>query len=190
MTIGVLLLAAGTSQRFGSDKRFARLDDGGGLLQASVGAIQRSGLPLRVALRPGDTAAAAVLAALHATALQCPNAARGMGSTIADALPLLPPWEGLLIALADMPAIRPSTFIAVAAALESAQLVSPVYRGRPGHPVGFSRGLFARLATLSGDQGARQLLREPELSRQLLPVDDPGIHRDIDQPADLARWSG
>ncbi len=190
MTVGVLLLAAGSSSRFGSDKRFARLADGSSLLQASLTAIQHSGLPLRVALRPGDTLAAAELTALGASAVLCPNAARGMGCTIADALARLPAWDGLLIALADMPAIRPATYAAVAAALAEAELVSPVYRGRPGHPVGFSRSLFPRLALLQGDQGARQLLREAGPVRHLLPVDDPGIHRDIDRPDDLAQWPG
>jgi molybdenum cofactor cytidylyltransferase len=49
--------------------------------------------------------------------------------------------------------------------------------------VGFRGDLLAQLAALSGDEGARRLLKGPGL--QLVPVDDPGVLRDVDTPADL-----
>jgi molybdenum cofactor cytidylyltransferase len=40
-----------------------------------------------------------------------------------------------------------------------------------------------RLLEISGDTGARRLLQEYPV--QNVPVLDPGIHRDVDTPADL-----
>jgi molybdenum cofactor cytidylyltransferase len=59
----------------------------------------------------------------------------------------------------------------------------PVQAGRRGNPAGFARKVWPRLMALKGDQGARPLL--DSLGAIDIPVDDPGIHRDIDVPADL-----
>jgi len=40
-----------------------------------------------------------------------------------------------------------------------------------------------QLAILSADEGARRLLKQPGLC--LVEVDDPGVLRDVDTPADL-----
>ena len=186
MTVGVLLLAAGRSQRFGSDKRLAPLPSGDPLLFAVVATIRHSGLPLRVCLRPGDDPLRERLLAERVPVLVCEHAAQGMGATLADAVVQLAGWEGLLVALADMPAIRPQTFRQVAAALTTDIVVTPTYAGKPGHPVGFGRAFFSALARLQGDRGARDLVRQAGSGRLCLPLADPGILRDVDYPADLA----
>lgn len=186
MTVGVLLLAAGCSRRFGSDKRLAPLPSGGSLLFAAVAAIQHSGLPLRVCLRPGDEQLRERLGADSVPVLFCEHAAQGMGATLADAVAQLAGWEGLLVALGDMPAIRPETFCQVAAALTSDLIVTPTFAGEPGHPVGFGRAFFPALVRLQGDCGARDLVRRAGSRRLCLPLADPGILRDVDYPADLA----
>lgn len=186
MTVGVLLLAAGCSRRFGSDKRLALLPDGGPLLFAAVAAIRQSGLPLRVCLRPGDDQLRERLLADSVPVLVCEHAAQGMGATLAEAVAQLAGWEGLLVALGDMPAIRPQTFRRVAAALATDVIVTPTFSGEPGHPVGFGRAFFPALASLEGDRGARDLVSRARNRRLCLPVPDPGILRDVDFPADLA----
>jgi molybdenum cofactor cytidylyltransferase len=55
--------------------------------------------------------------------------------------------------------------------------------GRRGNPVGFGRVHLAALLALEGDQGARRLLQTCPVTE--VPVEDPGIFRDIDTPADL-----
>lgn len=185
MTVGVLLLAAGCSRRFGSDKRLALLPDGRPLLDAAVSAIQHSGLPLRVCLRPGDHAVRERLSAAGVAVLECRHAPRGMGATLADAVAQLGDWQGLLVALADMPGIRPATFRAVAEALTADSIVTPTFQDEPGHPVGFGRVFFPELARLDGDQGARNLVGGAGSRRLRLPLEDPGILRDVDYPADV-----
>lgn len=189
MTVGVLLLAAGSSTRFGGDKRLAHLPAGDTLLATAVASVQRSGLPLRVCLRPDDTAAQHLLAEQAVAVLSCPNSALGMGHTIADAIPRLPAcWRGVLVALADMPAIQPATFCQVASELEEGSIVVPVWQGRRGHPVAFGRAWFGALASLSGDRGARALIQANPGKCRELAVTDPGILLDIDRPSDLVLY--
>jgi molybdenum cofactor cytidylyltransferase len=48
----------------------------------------------------------------------------------------------------------------------------------------------AELATVSGDEGARTVVSRYRHRLVLLPVDDAGILRDIDQPSDLTGAAG
>ncbi|MEH6586127.1 MAG: nucleotidyltransferase family protein [Halioglobus sp.] len=185
MTTGILLLAAGSSRRFGSDKRKALLPNGQTLLSHTVRQALRSGLPVMVCLRGDDTELADQLQNLGASTLLCPVADEGMGSTLAYGVKHLPDWDRLLIALGDMPDIIPATFCKAAAALDTDDICQPCLNGTPGHPVGFSRAYFAQLAKLEGDSGARTVLRKNGEAVIRFPVDDPGIVRDIDRPVDI-----
>jgi molybdenum cofactor cytidylyltransferase len=72
---------------------------------------------------------------------------------------------------------------AVAAALGQHPVAYPHYRGRRGHPVGFSAELYSELVALQGDEGARRLIaRYPGCAEN---VDDPGVLADVDTQADL-----
>jgi len=99
-TVGVLLLAAGRSARFGSDKRLAALPTGATMLDTCIAHIRQSGLPLLVCLRSADAVLQQTLAAGGVTSLLCQNAHRGMGSTLAEGIAQLPSdWEGVVVAL-------------------------------------------------------------------------------------------
>lgn len=185
MTTGILLLAAGSSRRFGSDKRKALLPNGQTLLHQTVRQALKSGLPVVVCLRDDDTELAGQLQNLGASTLLCPMADEGMGSTLAYGIEHLPDWSGLLIALGDMPYIMPATYCKAATTLDTSDICQPCLNGSPGHPVGFSSAYFVQLAKLEGDSGARSLLRKNGEAVTRFPVDDPGIVRDIDRPADI-----
>ncbi|HEY9532359.1 MAG TPA: NTP transferase domain-containing protein, partial [Burkholderiales bacterium] len=95
--------------------------------------------------------------------------------------------DGYLVALADMPFVRPSTIAAVCDALAAgAPLAAPYFRARRGHPVGMAGVFFEELTALRGDEGARRLLAANEARLRKIPVGDPGAVRDIDTPGDLA----
>ena len=92
-----------------------------------------------------------------------------------------------MVALADMPFIRPSTLQAVHDCLASGvQLVAPYFRTRRGHPVGIGERHREGLLVAAGDEGARKLLEMHAAELVKIPVGDPGVVRDIDRPADLA----
>ncbi|KZX58831.1 hypothetical protein A3709_17740 [Halioglobus sp. HI00S01] len=182
MRIGILMLAAGQSRRFGSDKRTAQLPSGNTLLRQSLQNALGSGLPVAVCVRPGEES----LATAHgAQALVCTEADLGMGHSLAQGIVQLPPWDAVLIALADMPEIQPATFCTIARAIMPETICQPMYHERPGHPVGFSKHFFPALTALRGDVGARRVIEQQAAALIKIPLDDPGIVRDIDTPADL-----
>ncbi len=56
--------------------------------------------------------------------------------------------------------------------------------GQRGNPVAWGRSHWPRLATLSGDRGARELLADVAVT--LIATDDAGTVFDVDTPAALA----
>ncbi|MDB4261739.1 NTP transferase domain-containing protein [bacterium] len=126
MTVGVLLLAAGSSRRYGSDKRLAIMEDGRRLLDVSVSNVVNSGLPLLVCVGKGDMQIFADMASRHIPCVVSPNSVSGMGSSLADGMASIPDaWTGVIIGLADMPMINPATYRLVANALGQGRIVTP-----------------------------------------------------------------
>ncbi|MEK8089556.1 nucleotidyltransferase family protein [Thermithiobacillus plumbiphilus] len=181
-----ILLAAGLSRRFGSDKRLHQLPDGRPLALAAAITLQAGMDQTLAVLRPEDAPLSQMLVDAGLQPVFCPQATLGMGASIACGVRASPDAGGWLIALADMPFIQPDTIRLIAESLrQGAPLVAPLYQGRRGHPVGFGPRFRKDLLALDGDSGARAILQaHPELLRTLA-VDDPGILRDIDAPADL-----
>ncbi|PKO88118.1 MAG: nucleotidyltransferase family protein [Betaproteobacteria bacterium HGW-Betaproteobacteria-12] len=184
--IVAILLAAGAGSRFGSDKLLHRLPDGRPLAVAAAQSL-RAACPRVVAVvRPEREALARELAAAGCELVFCPQAELGMGHSLAAGVQATADAAGWLVALADMPFIAAASHRAVASCLQAgARLAATSYAGRRGHPVGFAAEWFADLAALSGDQGAKTILESHRRLVVLCPVNDPGVLRDIDRPADL-----
>jgi molybdenum cofactor cytidylyltransferase len=65
-------------------------------------------------------------------------------------------------------------------------IVAPSYQGMQGTPVLFAAEMFAELTTLTGDAGARALVRARPERVSLVMVDSP-MPPDVDTPEDYAR---
>lgn len=185
MKVGILLLAAGSASRFGSDKRLALMPGGNTVLDGVLANITCSGLPVLVCLGPADHELAAYVEARGIACHLCQRASEGMGGTLAEGIAKLSELHGVLIALADMPWIEPGTYRIIAEKLTQDTICIPVHGGRRGHPVGFGRRYFNELCQSGGDAGARNLLDLHAGRVREIAVEDPSIHRDIDLPADI-----
>ena len=182
--ITVLLMAAGISARFGSDKRKARLEDGTTLLAKTAGVYREIGDRRIAVLRGSDRIDRALHDAigteyeLHYVETSTPS----LGTSIASAVARVERGHSLLVALADMPSIRPDTvksLLVAAQGLANTTLsLRPTYQGNPGHPVIIGAQLVERLGTVDGSRGARALLRDS--GHQTMSVEDPGVIADID----------
>ena len=181
----MLLLAAGASRRFGTDKRYARLASGETVLESTIRSIQAAELPLLVALSNTDDRTLAMLRELRVDCCPCANSHLGMGATLAESVAQLTSWSGVLVALADMPFVHAETYRLMAAQTASDRIAVPRFEGQRGHPVGFGRLFYPALARLEGDEGARKLLQRHAAQVGFVDVSDAGILRDIDQPEDL-----
>jgi molybdenum cofactor cytidylyltransferase len=183
-----ILLAAGASSRFGANKLMHPMKDGTPLALASARNLLVA-LPGSLAVvRPGRPELEALLREAGCEVTVCERADEGMGLSLAHAIGASRDAPGWVVALADMPYIRPATIKLVAQAVQEAALIAtPVLGEARGHPVGFSAALREELLGLQGDEGARSVLKRHVEEVRRLPVDDPGILRDIDTPADLSQ---
>jgi len=92
----------------------------------------------------------------------------------------------MLIWPVDHPSVRQETVNSIVrATLQFRPAITvPVFSGRRGHPVVFSKETFADLMSPEADLGARAVIhRVPDRVREVL-VDDPGISANIDTPSD------
>lgn len=183
-----VLLAAGTGSRFDPDglrnKLLAPLPDGTTVAHAAAHRLLLVVPQVVAVVRPGSDALARVLNEAGCDVIFSPAAERGMGASLAAAVEATDDAQGWVVALADMPWIAVSTVEAVARAVDQgAPLAAPYYRGQRGHPVGFGAAHREALVGLDGDTGARALFSSQAVTR--IEVDDPGILRDVDTPADL-----
>lgn len=189
-TITGILLAAGFSRRFGKDKLIETMPNGDWVAVRACRNLAAGVDGVLAVVRPGSEALAACLQAEGAEVRVFADADQGMGSSLAFAITAGPATDGWLIALADMPWIMPETIRHVAEYLRGgADIVAPSYQGRRGHPVGFSARFAEPLAALSGDSGAKALIRAHSDLLQSIDCDDAGVLRDIDQPADLQNFT-
>ena len=186
-----VLLAAGYSTRFGSNKLLHPLPAGSpeAGVPIALAAARRlvEALPDSVAvIRPRAQKLGKLLRDAGCRTVVCKNAAEGMGVSLAEGVRSAADAHGWVVALADMPYLKPETVRVVAKALsDGAAIAAPSYRGERGHPVGFARRFKDELLTLRGDAGAREILKAHPDWITLYEVEDPGVLRDVDEPSDL-----
>ncbi|WP_438768011.1 nucleotidyltransferase family protein [Kushneria sp. TE3] len=189
-----LILAAGHSRRFGSDKRLADLA-GQTLLAATVASLQPHVSSTTVVVRHGERPESLGLPA-QIDVVQAPEAPIGMGVSLASAVtellasadPRHQRCEALALMLGDMPAVHSETLHALMAQARCDVIVRPRYQGMPGHPVVFGRDFWPALAALDGDEGARGMLKRYQQHVVVLEVNDPGILGDVDTPDALSSF--
>lgn len=186
--VAALVLAAGYSRRFGSDKRSQCLDSGQTLLEASLALPCARMDEVWLVLRPGEPRPLGLPETLRI--VQSASTRLGLAHSIAagaDQIARASQADALAIFLADMPFMRSDTLDVLLAACDAEHICVPSHGGQPGHPVVFGRSFWPELCQLTGDSGARTVLQRHAHAVRRIAVDDPGILLDIDRPADLAR---
>ncbi len=184
-----VLLAAGGSTRMARPKQLLAFEG-----EALVRRAARALLGSRCAAVYVVTGAHAAeveraLRDLDATPVRCEHWADGLAASIRAGVAALgaaaPPFDAVLLALADQPLVTSALHDRLIECFErEAGPAACDYAGGPGVPALFPRADFERLASLGGDRGARELLRG---SRRLSRVPFPPAAVDVDTPEDYER---
>jgi molybdenum cofactor cytidylyltransferase len=186
-----VVLAAGSSRRFGSRKQAAMLS-GETLLDRTIKAIT-------AVLQRGDVCVvlaedAPEIDPVEQSGLRVVRNAlahTGMASSIRAGVEALPAdTDAAMLLLADQPLIDSADLerlIARWRAMPEA-CVAAAYCGNVGVPAIFPRSMFEALLQLDGDRGARSLL--VGASANVIAVPLPHAAFDVDTPTDLAALQG
>ena len=191
--VGAIVMAAGSSRRFGGDKRKATLPNNKMVIQQSVETALRCFNAVTLVLRYGDNEFSAELSFLinnpNLNIFQAPDSALGMGHSLGSAIQEVNNGEGIFVFLADMPYLQQGTIHHLKETFTTNQtnnpIIAPTYEGQLGHPVGFAACYFDELAALTGDKGAKPVMHANAAKVIEVTVDDPGVLKDVDTPKDL-----
>jgi molybdenum cofactor cytidylyltransferase len=119
---------------------------------------------------------------------------RGMLSSIWAAIEFLgEPEAGLaapviVVCPGDLPEIKPQTVSAVVDCVNRGALLAvPSFEGQRGHPLALAARLATQIRQLDLSVGLKQLLELHAADLVEMPVQDPGILRDLDTPEEYER---
>ena len=194
--IAAALLAAGSSRRFGAaNKLLARVD--GEALVRRVARRVIEAKPACVLVVTGHEAEAinAALAGLDLQFIHNPRHLDGLGGSLAVGIAgLSGSFDGALVCLGDMPDTEPALIARMFAAFavsDARSIIVPVAAdGRQGNPVLWPADLFPELAGLSGDEGAKRLIRAHQGRVVKIDAGEARTFQDIDTPEELAKYCG
>ena len=186
--ISAVLLAAGSGSRFGGRKLLAPYR-GRPLIESSLATLAQAPVDETVVV-VGDDAEMlrAVCEPFGVRVVDNPDWERGQSTSVrAGLLALGPEVRAAVVLLADQPLVGAGAVERLVAAFEGgARVAVATYDAKRRNPVLFSRAVWPLLLEeLSGDEGARAVLRRhPDLLTEV-PCDGVGDPADVDTAEDL-----
>lgn len=183
-----IILAAGASVRFGSDKKFTPFAKTT-LLHHTVGLYSSVFRKVLLVLKEqtknnvGSFPENVEIVLAHKARF---GVSQSLKAGVIQAK--MDPW--IVVGLMDMPYVKVRTLESLRERMEStiASVVRPRFNKQYGNPVGFKQDCYPELCDLTGDQGARTLFRAGKFDIEVLEVDDRGILFDIDTPDQLQQY--
>ena len=183
--IGGLLLAAGMSKRAGPINKLLAPINGTPMIVTALDRLLNSKCDPVIAVTGHE--ALRIEQALIQSNVQFvhnPDFASGMASSLRCGVLAMPEGvDAILITLADMPHIKPSTYEALIngyAPEKGHHICVPIEANKHGNPVLIGRNYFAQVKHLQGDKGGKPIIEKNPEAVLVPPVDDPGIHQDHD----------
>jgi CTP:molybdopterin cytidylyltransferase MocA len=187
----IVIPAAGASSRMrGSDKLLEPVE-GRALIRRQAEVALLTGCAVVVTLPPDRPARGAALEGLAVTRVIVAEAAQGLSVSLAAGLAAVAPGRAALVLLADLPEITGddlARMIALHAARPEAILRAVAEDGTPGHPVLFPAAILPELRAMTGDSGARDVLRRHAGRVVAVPLPGRRAVTDLDTPEDWAAW--
>lgn len=182
--IAAVVLAAGSSKRAGPVNKLLARVEGEAIVRRVARAATESGVS-RVVVVTGHEAERirSALEGLDVAYVHNRRYDEGMSTSVRAGLAAAGPVAGAVICLGDMPWVRADHIDALLDAFdpdEGRAVCVPVHERRRGNPVLWAAAFFPEMERLEGDQGARKLLEEHADEVWEVPVDDPGVLRDVD----------
>ncbi|MBZ9722757.1 molybdopterin-binding/glycosyltransferase family 2 protein [Mesorhizobium sp. CO1-1-11] len=163
LKVGIVLLAAGRSSRMGGPNKLMALFDGQPLVRRTAErALASKASGTIVVTGHQRERVRAALSGLDVTFADNPDFADGLSTSLKAGTAYLPEdAAGAMIVLGDMPGVASDDLDRLIDAFRRAggnSVVRATHQGKRGNPVLLPRSLFAAIAHLEGDTGARHLV--------------------------------
>lgn len=187
-SVAGLVLAAGTSSRFGASNKLLATVAGEPVVRRATRALADPIARVVVAVGHEADAVAAAVAPLPVDVVVAEGYERGRSAALATGLAALPDdVDAVVVGLGDTPAVDADSVRALVRAYRAGAgtALAAAHEGRRGNPVLFDARHVDALARLEGDRGGRRLLAGADAA--LVETGDPGVVADVDTPADLER---
>ena len=193
-----IVTAAGEGRRMGEDKGLLELG-GKTALEHVVEACRLGGVDSIVVVRhvearplPAAVSECVRVALVAERGEMIDSLRAGVRAVVSSAAPASAPVDALLVFPVDHPLAGQETVAAVLARLGSggAQVVLPLWRDRPGHPIALAAALADEVLA-PGTVSLRDVVTADPARVAAVPVRNSWVRRDLDTPEDLdaaRRW--
>ena len=179
-----ILLAAGSSSRFRSDKRVVAIG-GAPMIERTLSLYISVFDRVVVVVRSNEDHLPTMLD--QCEIVESPFADKGISQSLIAGINAVgcAPWT--VVGLADMPFVQQRTLEILRDAITSSpdRIVRLVHSGQNGNPVGLPAWIYPSVRKLKGDCGARGLLHQFRKQSVDVEVNDSGILRDVDTPEEV-----
>jgi molybdenum cofactor cytidylyltransferase len=189
-TITAIVLAAGQSRRMGEHNKLILPLDNQSMLERVVVSVLDSDIDDVVVVTGFESdKIQSAIQSYGVSMVFNQDYASGMASSLRCGLEALNETvDGAIIILADMPFINAELINQLISQYhdecELCHIVAPRYKGKRGNPVLWDKRYFNEMKNLSGDQGAKSLLKKYADDIAMVEVASDSIFIDVDTPKD------
>ena len=188
--VAAVVLAAGVSRRMGAENKLLRKIGGQPMVRWVVeAALASRARPVIVVTGHEADGVRQALDGINVRFADNPQFEYGLSTSVRAGVDRVPAGcAGALMLLGDMPRITDNIIDALIDGFRKhggCAVCVPVCAGRRGNPVLWPRELFPDMMRLSGDVGARGLLKRHQARIEDIVLDSTSIFLDVDTPDDL-----
>lgn len=184
-----VVLAAGTSSRYGERNKLLEPVDGEALVRHAVTTLLETDVAgVTVVVGHQAERVAEAVADLDVAVRENEAFADGQNTSVAAGVKAARERDAdaVVLALGDMPDVSVGACSALLSAYDrgAGDALAAAYEGKRGNPVLFDRRHFVDLLDVDGDVGGREiLLTDPDAAA--VETGDPAVLRDVDRPEDI-----
>lgn len=186
--LALIMLAAGNSRRFGSNKLMYEVD-GVPMYQRTLRMLQKAAerIPdsrIVVVTQPQYSEIIDVVKETGAEVLFNPKPERGIASSMQIGLEIAKDADACLFTVSDQPWLTVETIIALYDAFQSENkgMACTVWGEKTGNPCIFSKKYYKELMAISGDRGGKQIIKKHPEDVTYLKISDERELQDVDVP--------
>lgn len=192
MSVGIVLLAAGSSSRMGQSKQLLKINDRTLLSHVTKVATDANADHVVVVLGANNHAHVEVIRSSNVEIVINKEWKTGMGSSLKTGLAYLrtrdPDLEAVLVMVCDQPKLTTQHLQQLIEKFTRKEkgIIASYYGQMPGVPAIFDRRYFDAITSLENNEGAKKIILRNPADTMMIEFPDGSI--DLDTPDDYQRF--